>query len=397
MIDLQRQEAVQSAQLVVVKIGSRVLTTEEGLLDIERVENIGQQCHELLAGGKKIVVVSSGAVGAGMGRLGLSTRPCVLPELQAVAAVGQSCLTEAYERSLGSFGRHVAQLLLVADDMHDRGRYLNIRNTLRSLLKYGAIPIINENDSVSTAELQTTFGDNDQLAALVATLLGADALVLLSDVEGLFDQDPKNPEARRISTVREIDSTIESMVHDCSGGISKGGMASKLKAAKTVNEVGIHCFIGSGRQESILQDFVHGHDVGTFFLGKNDLMPAKKRWLGWSASVSGKLVVDAGARQAVLERGSSLLPAGVLAVSGNFVVGDVVTLEATDGSCFARGLVNYGSDDLERIRGLKTDSVLEILGVCACDEVIHRDDLVVICRQEVTSQSQSALTPESRN
>ena len=281
--------------------------------------------------------------------------------------------------------------------MHDRGRYLNIRNTLRSLLKYGAIPIINENDSVSTAELQTTFGDNDQLAALVATLLGADALVLLSDVEGLFDQDPKNPEAQRISTVREIDSTIESMVHDCSGGISKGGMASKLKAAKTVNEAGIHCFIGSGRQESILQELVQGHDVGTFFLGKNDLMPAKKRWLGWSASVSGKIIIDAGAKHAVLERGSSLLPAGVLAVSGDFVVGDVVTLETTDGSCFARGLVNYGSGDLDRIRGLKTDRVLEILGVCACDEVIHRDDLVVICREEPTSRSHPPLTQESRN
>ena len=394
MIDRQRQEAVQSAQLVVVKIGSRVLTTEEGLLDVERVEKIGQQCHEILKSGKKIVVVSSGAVGAGMGRLGLTSRPNSLPDLQAVAAVGQSCLTEAYERSLGSFGRHVAQLLLVAADMHDRGRYLNIRNTLRSLIKYGAIPIINENDSVSTAELKTTFGDNDHLAALVATLLGADALVLLSDVEGLFDKDPKSPEASRVSTVRQIDSSIESMVHDCSGGISKGGMASKLKAAKTVNEVGIHCFIGSGRQESILEQLVQGHDVGTFFLGRNDLMPAKKRWLGWSASVSGKLVVDDGARRAILARGSSLLPAGVLAVSGTFVVGDVVTLEASDGSCFARGLVNYNSIDLERIRGLKTNRVLENLGVCAYDEVIHRDDLVVLCREELTSQNQS-FTPES--
>lgn len=394
MIDRQRQEALRSAQLVVVKIGSRVLTTEEGLLNVERVEKIGQQCHEILKSGKKIVVVSSGAVGAGMGRLGLTSRPSALPDLQAVAAVGQSCLTEAYERSLGSFGRHVAQLLLVADDIHDRGRYLNIRNTLRSLLKYGAIPIINENDSVSTTELQTTFGDNDHLAALVATLLGADALVLLSDVEGLFDQDPKCPEASRISIVRQIDSSIEAMVHDCSGGISKGGMASKLKAAKTVNEVGIHCFIGSGRQESILEQLVQGHDVGTFFLGRNDLVPAKKRWLGWSASVSGRIVVDNGARQAILERGSSLLPAGVLAVSGKFVVGDVVTLEASDGSCFARGLVNYSSIDLERIRGLKTDRILEILGVCAYDEVIHRDDLVVICREELTSQNQP-FTQES--
>lgn len=394
MIDRQRQEALRSAQLVVVKIGSRVLTTEEGLLNVERVEKIGQQCHEILKSGKKIVVVSSGAVGAGMGRLGLTSRPSALPDLQAVAAVGQSCLTEAYERSLGSFGRHVAQLLLVADDIHDRGRYLNIQNTLRSLLKYGAIPIINENDSVSTTELQTTFGDNDHLAALVATLLGADALVLLSDVEGLFDQDPKCPEASRISIVRQIDSSIEAMVHDCSGGISKGGMASKLKAAKTVNEVGIHCFIGSGRQESILEQLVQGHDVGTFFLGRNDLVPAKKRWLGWSASVSGRIVVDNGARQAILERGSSLLPAGVLAVSGKFVVGDVVTLEASDGSCFARGLVNYSSIDLERIRGLKTDRILEILGVCAYDEVIHRDDLVVICREELTSQNQP-FTQES--
>ena len=198
MIDPLRREAVQSAKLIVVKIGSRVLTTAQGLLDIERVEHICQQCHELLNSGRQIVVVSSGAVAAGMGRLGLQDKPCTLPELQAVAAVGQSCLTEAYERALGSYGRHVAQLLLVADDLHYRGRYLNIRNTLRSLLKYGAIPIVNENDSVSTAELQTTFGDNDHLAALVATLLGADALILLSDVECLFDQDPESPKASRV-------------------------------------------------------------------------------------------------------------------------------------------------------------------------------------------------------
>ena len=382
MIDPLRKEAVQSAKLIVVKIGSRVLTTAEGLLDIERVEHIGQQCHELLNSGKQIVVVSSGAVGAGMGRLGMHDKPHTLPELQAVAAVGQSCLTEAYERALGSYGQHVAQLLLVADDLHDRGRYLNIRNTLRSLLKYGAIPIVNENDSVSTAELQTTFGDNDHLAALVATLLGADALILLSDVECLFDQDPENPESRRVSTVRCIDAATESMVHDRSGGVSKGGMASKLKAAKTVNEAGIHCFIGSGRRESILQEFVSGLDIGTFFLARNDLMPARKRWLGWSATVSGKLTVDVGARQAVLERGGSLLPAGVLAVAGSFVAGDVVTLETTDGSCFARGFVNYNSLDLEQIKGMQTEKVLEILGVCACDEVIHRDDLAVICREE---------------
>ena len=382
MIDPLRREAVQSAKLIVVKIGSRVLTTAQGLLDIERVEHICQQCHELLNSGRQIVVVSSGAVAAGMGRLGLQDKPCTLPELQAVAAVGQSCLTEAYERALGSYGRHVAQLLLVADDLHDRGRYLNIRNTLRSLLKYGAIPIVNENDSVSTAELQTTFGDNDHLAALVATLLGADALILLSDVECLFDQDPESPKASRVSTVHCIDAATESMVNDRSGGVSKGGMASKLKAAKTVNEAGIHCFIGSGRRESILQEFVSGLDIGTFFLARNDLMPARKRWLGWSATVSGKLIVDAGARQAVLQRGGSLLPAGVLAVAGSFVAGDVVTLETTDGSCFARGFVNYNSLDLEQIKGMQTEKVLEILGVCACDEVIHRDDLAVICREE---------------
>ncbi len=382
MIDPLRKEAVQSAKLIVVKIGSRVLTTAQGLLDIERVEHIGQQCHELLNSGRQIVLVSSGAVAAGMGRLRLQDKPCTLPELQAVAAVGQSCLTEAYERALGSYGRHVAQLLLVADDLHDRGRYLNIRNTLRSLLKYGAIPIVNENDSVSTAELQTTFGDNDHLAALVATLLGADALILLSDVECLFDQDPESPKAARVSTVHCIDAATELMVHDHSGGVSKGGMASKLKAAKTVNQAGIHCFIGSGRQESILQEFVQGHDTGTFFLGRKDLMPAKKRWLGWSASVSGKLIVDSGARQALIEQGSSLLPAGVLVVIGNFIAGDVVTLETTDGTCFARGFVNYSSSDLEQIKGLQTEKVLEILGVCACDEVIHRDDLAVICREE---------------
>ena len=377
-----RHEIVAAATLVIVKIGTRVLTAADGLLDRERVERIGHQCDLLLAAGKQVIIVSSGAVGAGMGRLGLTERPKSLPRLQAAAAVGQSCLIEAYERSLRPHGRHVAQVLLVADDLEDRRRYLNIRSTLRALLDEGAVPIVNEHDTVSIDELRTSFGDNDRLAALVATLLPADLLILLSDVEGLYDRGPDEVGAKVIPCVPQIDTTVEAFAQDRLGGLSKGGMASKLAAARMVTESGCHCIIGPGRRDDVLEAICRGDEVGTLFPGRNGMMSARKRWLGWSAAASGTLVVDAGARRAVVERGGSLLPAGILAVSGHFGAGDVVTLQTADGATFARGLVNYTAADLERIQGLQTEQVLEILGVCACDEVINRDDLAVIRRDE---------------
>jgi glutamate 5-kinase len=293
MTDQFRQDIVSSARLIVVKVGTRVLTGPDGLLDAARIEAIGRQFDALLSEGRQIVLVSSGAVGAGMGRMGLRERPRELADLQAVAAIGQSCLIEAYERVLRARNRHAAQVLLVADDLKDRSRYLNIRNTLRALLDYEAIPIINENDTVSVEELRTSFGDNDRLAALVATLLAAPLLVLLSDVDGLFDRHPAESGATRLATVPQIDQSIESLARDTTGGLSKGGMASKIAAARIATEAGGHCIIASGRDDRVLERICRGEPVGTLFVGRDATMPAWKRWLGWSADARGTLVVDA--------------------------------------------------------------------------------------------------------
>ena len=390
-----RSQLIAAARLIVVKIGSRVLTTPDGLLDTDRIATIGRQCDQLLAAGKQLVVVSSGAVAAGMGRLGLAQRPRTLPRLQAAAAVGQSCLIEAYERSLRPHGRHVAQVLLVAEDLQDRRRYLNIRGTLRALLDEGAVPIVNENDTVSVEELQTSFGDNDRLAALVATLLPADLLVLLSDVAGLYDRDPEAVGASVIPVVPVIDAATERLVRDRVSGLSKGGMASKLAAARMVTTSGCHCIIGPGKRDDVLEAICGGEEVGTLFPGRQGTMPARKRWLGWSAPASGTLVVDAGARRAVVNGGSSLLAAGVLSVSGSFGPGDIVTLETPDGGVFARGLVNYAAADLDKIRGLQTEQVLERLGRCGCDAVIHRDDLAVIQQDQLPLPGRTDPLPET--
>jgi glutamate 5-kinase len=376
----QRQSLLAAVRLVVVKVGTRVLTGPDGLLDAARIESLGRQIHGLFETGRQVVLVSSGAVGAGMGRLGIARRPQELARLQAVAAVGQSCLIEAYERVLRSQGRHAAQVLLVAADLQDRARYLNIRNTLRSILAFGALPIVNENDTVSTDELRTSFGDNDRLAAQVATLVSAEALVLLSDVEGLFDRHPSLPGAAKIDTVESIDRGVEALACDGPAGLSKGGMASKITAARIVTESGGHCIIASGRTDRVLERIVAGEPLGTLFPGRPAAMPAWKRWLGWSAESRGVLTVDTGARRAVLERGSSLLAAGVLRIEGAFGIGDVVSLATAEEGVFARGLVNYPSDELSRIAGLRTDQIANVLGCCPYDEVVHRDNLAVICR-----------------
>jgi glutamate 5-kinase len=381
MTDSLRHEFVAAARMIVVKVGTRVLTGPDGLLDAARIESLGRQFDAVLAGGRQVVLVSSGAVGAGMGRMGLARRPEELAGLQAVAAIGQSCLIEAYERALRGRGRHVGQVLLVADDFQDRTRYLNIRNTLRALLDYGAIPVINENDTVSVEELRTSFGDNDRLAALVATLLGAPLLVLLSDVEGLFDRHPAEPGARILGHVSRIDATVEGLARDRLGGLSKGGMASKIAAARIVTESGSGCIIASGRDDRVLERICAGEPVGTLFTGRTETMPAWKRWLGWSTDVRGAVVVDAGARDAVVAGGRSLLAAGITAVRGDFAAGDAVALETAGDRPFARGLVNYPATDLCRIVGLKTDAIAAVLGYCPYQEVIHRDNLAVTCRE----------------
>ena len=379
MSEPSRQQIAANARIIVVKVGSRVLTGADGLLDAGRIDSLGRQLDAVCRSGRRVVLVSSGAVAAGMGRLGLSKRPTELAHLQAVAAVGQSCLIEAWERSLRGHGRHVAQVLLVAEDLSDRARYLNIRNTLRTLLEYEAVPVINENDTVSVAELRTSFGDNDQLAALVASLLGANLLVLLSDVAGLYDRHPEEPGAAIVPRVDRIDGSVEALARDRPGGLSKGGMASKLAAADIVTEVGGHCIIAAGRAEGVLERICRGDDVGTLFVGRETTVSAWKRWLGWSAEARGTLEVDVGAREAIVAGGRSLLAAGITGLEGHFAAGDVVALTC-GGAAFARGLVNYPAADLARIVGLRTERIPDVLGYCPYDEVIHRDNLAVSSR-----------------
>jgi glutamate 5-kinase len=381
MNDHLRQQIAATARLIVVKVGSRVLTGADGLLDATRIDSIGRQIDAVCQTGRQVVLVSSGAVAAGMGRLGMIRRPTELAHLQAVAAVGQSGLIESWERSLRGHGRHVAQVLLVADDLQDRARYLNIRNTLRALLEFGALPVINENDTVSVEELRTSFGDNDRLAALVASLLGANLLILLSDVAGLYDRHPDEPGATVISQVDLVDATIASLARDRPGGLSKGGMASKLKAADIMAGVGGHCVIAAGRQDGVIESVCRGEPVGTLFVGCATAMPAWKRWLGWSAEARGTLEVDAGARAAIVAGGRSLLAAGMTGLHGSFAAGDVVNLTCGTSGVFARGLVNYPASELSRITGLRTERIAEVLGYCPYEEVIHRDNLAVIARE----------------
>src|SRR4029078_7422044 len=287
MSDPLRQEIAAAASIWIVKIGTRVLTTEEGLLNQERVSALAEDLHDLMQAGRKVCLVSSGAVGAGMGRLGLKKRPTDLSHLQAVAAVGQTALVEAYDRSLRAHGRHAAQILLTADDLDNRTRYLNIRNTILTLLELGTVPIINENDTVSTDELQTTFGDNDRLAAMVTNLIRAPLLVLLSDVEGLFARDPRDPAAQVITTVPRLDESILSLARDKATGISKGGMASKLEAARLATTAGENVIITSGKSPGTLRRLLAGEEVGTLLVAQGQALASWKRWIGFTAQPRG--------------------------------------------------------------------------------------------------------------
>ena len=378
MTDLLRQEIATAATTIVVKVGTRVLTRSDGRLDQQRISQLAEELNRVVATGRKVALVSSGAVGAGMGRLGLAARPANLAQLQAVAAVGQSVLVEAYERELRSHGRHAAQILLTAEDLDQRTRYLNARNTILTLFEYDAIPIINENDTVSVDELQTTFGDNDRLAAIVTNLIQAPLLVLLSDVEGLYDGDPDAPGSKVIPTVKRLDDSILSLVRDRSGGPGKGGMASKLEAARQATAGGENVIIASGRAPGTLTRILAGEPVGTLVLAQGQLVTARKRWIGFTVQPRGHLVVDAGARRAVQQRqGRSLLAIGVLEVVGQFGKGEVVALRDADGKEFARGLTNYKADDVRKIKGLRTSEIAQALGHCPYDEVIHRNNMVV--------------------
>jgi glutamate 5-kinase len=377
MLDPVRQEVITLTHTVVVKVGTNVLARPDGTLEPARLQSLADQIHRLRTTGRKVALVSSGAIGAGVGRLELGRRPTDLRQLQACAAVGQAFLMRAWEECLARHGIPTAQLLLTAADFDNRTRYLNIRNTIVTLFEWGCLPIINENDTVSVAEIK--FGDNDHLAALVTNCLQAPLLVLLSVVDGLFTTDPTvDPSAQPIPTVPHIDGHVMDRAGATRSALGSGGMRSKLRAARLATVAGESVIMASGQRPDVLEAIFRAEPVGTLFLPHSSTLPAWKRWLGYTARPRGRLVVDAGARDAVVRQGRSLLPIGVVAVGGPFGKGDVVSVCDPDGTEFARGLTNYPSAAIDRLRGLRSEQIRDVLGSCPYEEVVHRDNLVVI-------------------
>ena len=372
MINILRQEILTEATTIVVKVGTRILTDASGHLSESQIESFANQLAEARAKGFRMVLVSSGAVGSGIGRLGLPGRPKDLAQLQAVAAVGQSALIEAYNHFLEKLGLHAAQILLTADDLEHRTKYLNVRNTLNALLEFGAIPIINENDTLSVAELKTTFGDNDRLAALVADLIHAPLLILLSDIDGLYDGDPRKPGVKLIPTVHQIDASIQALAFDRLTGLSKGGMARKLRIAHQITNAGGAMIIANGREPKILQKILNCEDYGTLFLPQGTRMAARKQWIGYAIFPRGRVLVDDGCANALINKGKSLLPIGIREVQGDFDHGDVIAVCTLNGLEIGRGLTNYSSSELKEIQG-KRSSEFE----AEYEEVIHRDNLTL--------------------
>ncbi len=362
---------------VVVKVGTNVLTDARGMLDRARIESLASQIQSIRTRGWKVILVSSGAIGAGVGKLNLGKRPTDLPHLQACAAVGQTALMQVYQEALAPHGILPAQILLTAGDFDSRVRYLNVRNTILTLFEYGSLPIINENDTVSIAEIK--FGDNDQLAAMVSNLMRAKLLVLLTNVDGLYSADPGvDPTATLLDTVPEIDADIAALAGATRSNLGTGGMRSKLKAARLATSAGGAVVMANGSREGILGSLFVGESVGTLFLPTTGSVPARKRWLGLTARPKGTFTVDAGAKSAIVQNGKSLLPVGVRAVVGEFGKGELISICDVEGIEFARGLSNYSSEDAARIAGLNSEQMAESLGKVAYPELIHRDNLSVM-------------------
>ena len=365
------------ARRVVVKVGSALLTKPGTGLAREWIRVWCEEIHRLLGPHRQMLLVSSGAVAEGVARLGLKTRPATVHALQAAAAVGQMGLVEAYEQAFAAHGRRTAMVLLTHDDLADRQRYLNARATLEKLLELGVIPVINENDTVATDEIR--FGDNDTLAALVTNLLQADALIILTDTDGLHEEDPRrHPGAPLVSWADAGDEHLDAMVVGVAGQLGRGGMVTKLKAARIAARSGAHTVIAGGREADVLTRIFAGEAVGTLLTASILPLDARKRWIAGQLRVRGDLVLDAGAVEAVSTRGVSLLPVGVVAVRGRFVRGDVVRCLDAEGQVIGQGLVNYSSEEAQRLIGAASSEIGKRLGFVLEPELVHRDNLVVL-------------------
>lgn len=356
---------------IVVKVGTRTLTHGENRLDRHNIHEIVRQICAIAGSGIDVMLVTSGAIAGGMGLLGLKKRPMKLSRLQAAAAIGQNHLMDIYSELFNARGRVAAQVLLTQEDLNDRGRYLNIRYTLNELLNYKAIPVINENDTVSTEEIRC--GDNDRLSSLAADLVGADLLILLTDVDGLIDES-----GRVVGIVENIDSRITRMVRRSRCDVSMGGMGTKLEAARFANHAGIDCVVANGRAKDVLLKIVDGESVGTLFRAKSSGLLAKKRWIAFSSRPKGAIAVDDGARGVLVGKDKSLLPSGIVGVEGKFKSSDIVRIVDSSGREFARGVANYSSGEIEMIKGRRSGDISGILGYKAKDEVVHKDNLVIL-------------------
>jgi glutamate 5-kinase len=363
-------------RLAVVKVGSSSLRGTDGRLDRTQITALAAQLASARSAGTQVVLVSSGAVAAGMGLLGLDRRPADLPTLQAAAAVGQGELIHAYQLELAQRGLTGAQILLSQDDFVRRGRYLNARTTLQRLLDLGVVPIVNENDAVTTDEL--AYGDNDRLAALVTSMLGAQLLVLLSDVEGLYDGDPRGGGGTLIRRVDDVAAIDPASVGGVGSYVGSGGMRTKVASARVAVASAAHAVVADARREDVLAEVLGGGEVGTWFVAGDHRVEARRLWIGFALSVHGRVHVDAGAVEALRSRGVSLLSVGVTRADGAFAAGDAVEVVAPDGAVVAKGLVNYDAADLTRIAGRSTADAVASFGTGYAREVIHRDDLVLL-------------------
>lgn len=361
--------------LVVVKVGSSSLRGPGGLLDRDQVHTLAEQLVGVRASGSNVVLVSSGAVAAGMGLLGLDRRPADLETLQACAAVGQGELIHEYQRTFRTHGLAAAQILLTPDDFGRRARYLNARTTLRRLLALGAMPIINENDAVATEEL--AYGDNDHLAALVASMLDAQLLLLLSDVDGLYDVHPDQPDAQLVGRIDHASEVDLAAVGGVGSHVGSGGMRTKVEAALIATASAAHAVVANARRPGVIHEVVDGQEVGTWFVAGTRRLEARRLWIGYALRPSGRLHVDQGAVAALVERGRSLLGVGITGVDGSFQAGDAVEVVDPEGTVLARGLSAFAADDVRRLAGRSTLEAMELLGPSYAREVVHRDDLAL--------------------
>ena len=369
---------LKDVKRIVIKVGSSTITYGNGKRNFSRIDRLAREIADLENQGKEIILVSSGAVAVGVDRLGLAAKPKTIPGKQAAAAVGQGVLMHTYEKIFAEYGQIVAQVLLTRMDSVDRHRYTNSRNTFLALLEHKVIPIVNENDVVAIDELK--IGDNDNLSALVAGIIDADLLIILSDIDGLYTANPQNdPNAQLVPEVTDITPEIEASAGDAGSKVGTGGMFTKIQAAKMATSSGINMVIASGEEKDAISRILDGEEIGTLFVSRENRLQFRKRWLAFGARIAGKIVVDDGCAKAVRKAGGcSILPAGITDVEGEFEAGNTISVVNKNGHELARGLANYSSEELDMIKGAKTSEIENILGHKHFDEVIHRDDLVIL-------------------